>query len=633
MGYFDDPNMMAYLGMMAGLGQASAPSRLPVPLGVVMGDAAQGLMGGVAAGNQSRLSQQEAAGKRIGNLNDMLTLNMWRKAFGQPELDDSNLYGATGSSPGGEPQENSSAAGARRFATASSAPFGVPTADPAAREDDAESGSSAPGDGPLPLAFKGAGGYGSAAPDTVAPDRPSPMGAPGGGAGSGPGSAPGPMPFGLAPGAGGAPAGGGAPGTFMGLRLPSGMSPMAYMALSRMNPAAAARVLGNQYPGPTDYERARAYASGPGASDPLAAEAAAKAAGINPSPDLRPGGAALLFDPATRTYKPAYQQPQLPEGSIYQDGKAVPVPGADARLSAVERIKQGAIGDREKDVRKFASSLEFGDLGPAGAGAGGKSPGGAPGPASGGRGAATSGAAGGVAGIDRPYTTPGGTTIPPLKEQAPIPHDEASLRAAIPAWQKKDEAFNEPIGTAQQAIERLQQIAGAFKLTESGAFATDKAQLGAAAKALGLTLPQNWTGDVTAVQTALHENAVKTLQSLKAVTSRFTQMEFKTLSQQSEHPDLQPGANLKMLSEDIGAMRQEIAAGQDWRTAKFFGWRNPIDFDTAWKTANPVDNFIGAAEKEIGPLKGMPGGPGGKPAPGPKPDFIWDPVKGLQKAQ
>ena len=43
---FADPNTMALMGAIAGMGQAAAPSRLPVPFGMAMGGAMSGMMGG-----------------------------------------------------------------------------------------------------------------------------------------------------------------------------------------------------------------------------------------------------------------------------------------------------------------------------------------------------------------------------------------------------------------------------------------------------------------------------------------------------------------------------------------------------------------------------------------------------------
>src|SRR6266567_882830 len=75
MGFFDNfdlsnpnnPQTMGLLGLLAGLGQASAPSRLPVTMGSVLGSAAAGFAGGAAQGQQGQLRQQEITSGAIKN--------------------------------------------------------------------------------------------------------------------------------------------------------------------------------------------------------------------------------------------------------------------------------------------------------------------------------------------------------------------------------------------------------------------------------------------------------------------------------------------------------------------------------------------------------------------------------------
>ena len=69
-------NNPAILGLLAGLGQAAAPSRMPVPFGSVIGQAAGGLLGGQRAGlemqgQQQKLTQGNAA---LGQLLDQMKM-------------------------------------------------------------------------------------------------------------------------------------------------------------------------------------------------------------------------------------------------------------------------------------------------------------------------------------------------------------------------------------------------------------------------------------------------------------------------------------------------------------------------------------------------------------------------------
>jgi soluble lytic murein transglycosylase-like protein len=75
MGFFDNfsltdptqPGTMSLLGLLAGLGQASAPSRLPVTMGSVIGQAAGGLGAGMVQGQQAQLRQQEITSGALKN--------------------------------------------------------------------------------------------------------------------------------------------------------------------------------------------------------------------------------------------------------------------------------------------------------------------------------------------------------------------------------------------------------------------------------------------------------------------------------------------------------------------------------------------------------------------------------------
>lgn len=56
---FSDPNTLALLGATAALGQASMPSRLPIPTGAILAQAAGAMGPAAAAGYKSRLEQAQ----------------------------------------------------------------------------------------------------------------------------------------------------------------------------------------------------------------------------------------------------------------------------------------------------------------------------------------------------------------------------------------------------------------------------------------------------------------------------------------------------------------------------------------------------------------------------------------------
>lgn len=214
------------------------------------------------------------------------------------------------------------------------------------------------------------------------------------------------------------------------------------------------------------------------------------------------------------------------------------------------------------------------------------------------------------------------TVIPALKDQGPIDRSPASLKENIPAWQKTVAGWNTGLKAAQEADQRLATVETALKTVQSGWGTTQKAAVNAAAKSLGLPeiLPNAKPADVEKI---FHEASIETLKRLQATMqgtgSRIAVAEFNTLTKQGLNPDLQPEANLQMIAEDRGALRQSMDLPRDWAMAKSqYGWENPQAFERAWYDKNGLSGYVNTTKKEIGPLKGMEGnraGPAGaKPA-------------------
>jgi hypothetical protein len=288
---------------------------------------------------------------------------------------------------------------------------------------------------------------------------------------------------------------------------------------------------------------------------------------------------------------PAGAPSGIPGADLPTRVKTVPItpnPTFDQRYGAIGdlpgQIAQAA-GFKEHEVKAAAAGVEYGDfLRPKPVGQG--------------------------PGQTEPVPTARGTVIPPYAEQAPLPKAPKEIDSVLGTWQKTKTDWNQGLNAGQQAEQRLQTIANTFKSMQTGSFNTEKAQLSAALKAVGINIPDKVLGDPAAVQLALHENYVETIQQLKAATPRFTQMEFKALSQNKEHPDLQPAANLQMLAEDIGTLRQARDLPTDFVEAQRHGWRDPQSFEQSWLRANPIQRYVDKVKTEIGPLRGMPGNTG-----------------------
>jgi hypothetical protein len=211
-------------------------------------------------------------------------------------------------------------------------------------------------------------------------------------------------------------------------------------------------------------------------------------------------------------------------------------------------------------------------------------------------------------GQTEPLTTARGTTIPALTDQAPVPTNPAQLKTKVPEWQKTASQWTDALKSGQLAEQRLNTIAGAFKAIQTGSFTTDRADWAAKIRALGMNgLADRIMAHPEQAQLGLHENYAETMEQLKANTARFTQQEFKITSENKQHPNLQPEANLQMLAEDLGPIRQTRDLATDWTAAQRQGWRDPQSFESAWLRQNKLSDYVKRAKDEIGPLKGMPG--------------------------
>lgn len=203
------------------------------------------------------------------------------------------------------------------------------------------------------------------------------------------------------------------------------------------------------------------------------------------------------------------------------------------------------------------------------------------------------------------------STIPDVSEAAPIPKSEIYLKDRIPQWTKQEDDWADALPSNVVGEQRALAIADAFKATQSGHWATEKSEIAAKLKAVGYDVGKNsWFGDPAQVQTALKDNFSSTLAQIRAFTSRPAAVEVQLAQKNFANPDLQPQANLNIIGQTVGSLRWERALMNDWAKAKGQGWQDPQDFQRAWVQKNPVQNYIDAATKDIGPLKGMKGAPG-----------------------
>lgn len=207
-----------------------------------------------------------------------------------------------------------------------------------------------------------------------------------------------------------------------------------------------------------------------------------------------------------------------------------------------------------------------------------------------------------------------GTVIPAPKGQIPMKIGSAPN----PEWIKEEQSWSSTLPMNYQTEQKLLTLGNALKMTQSGMWADHKADVYAAMKALHIPISNSMQNDVSAVQTIIHENMLSTLGTLKETMagtgSRMTQMEFDRISKAMTNAGIQPEANQQILAEAIGTLRQNRALVNSWQEAKTSGWSNPFAYQQSWLAKNPTSGFVEQSRSDLGPLKGMTGAK--PPAPG-----------------
>lgn len=81
-GSLTDPSTMALLSAMQGVGQYAGSSRLPITTGEVLGGLGGGLLGGIRAGQQYQLGQEQQTAAALANAQALDQLRMWQAGTG-----------------------------------------------------------------------------------------------------------------------------------------------------------------------------------------------------------------------------------------------------------------------------------------------------------------------------------------------------------------------------------------------------------------------------------------------------------------------------------------------------------------------------------------------------------------------
>ncbi len=360
---------------------------------------------------------------------------------------------------------------------------------------------------------------------------------------------------------------------------------------------------------------------------------------------VRPGAALTYFNFSTGKQETLYQQPEMPKGTLYDQAtnSIVQVRGGTAAIEAsagaesrgksqgelpAELTKIGATGEQARTTAGFQKGLDVAtDLVPsydpatqtttmvtkAEALARTKEGKGVTAPPVSGAAAPSQGNIGQQ--NDGSFKTTDGTTIPaPPKTAATSGGFQSAPSEAQKATQSTYpeiiKGWQESVQPAAQAEQRFTAMADALKATQSGAWASTKAEIGRQLIAAGMSADtvKNLTNidDPAQAQIVLKNNFGAALSELGASKlGRITQNEIFALQKNLSNPDLEPGANLAIIAQGIGIARFQQHLANDWNTAIRMGYADPLTYQEQWMKANPLQKFIDGAAKEIGPLKGM----------------------------
>lgn len=199
------------------------------------------------------------------------------------------------------------------------------------------------------------------------------------------------------------------------------------------------------------------------------------------------------------------------------------------------------------------------------------------------------------------------TTMPAYSEQTalrasdPKAFDDMSKEFRTTTAKLADTAPD--IQTSMQLLNSMAQI---FKTYQSGFGAEHFSEALAAMRAIGIDTSS--VHDPAQMQELLKTNFAASLAKMKATgLTRWTQMELKSTSQNFAGPNMQPGANFKIITDDMGKMMQSQAFLQDWMQYRQQapGVVDPHDFENAWYNKNPLQSFVDRAKIQVGPFKGM----------------------------
>jgi hypothetical protein len=191
-------------------------------------------------------------------------------------------------------------------------------------------------------------------------------------------------------------------------------------------------------------------------------------------------------------------------------------------------------------------------------------------------------------------------------EGAPGVRESETLTAVQPEAAKalwaEQRTMSDQYDQRQVARQRLHDIQGIMQALQTGTWATEKADIQAKLRAIGIDTPDTSTWNAAMVQRFSKDAQANVFDQVKAVGGRPMVAEISGLKAANANPELQPAANARITAQGLGILDRADKHFED-----FTAWhqQHPTAYDTsefekAWKKENPLENFVNAEEKAFG---------------------------------
>jgi hypothetical protein len=192
-----------------------------------------------------------------------------------------------------------------------------------------------------------------------------------------------------------------------------------------------------------------------------------------------------------------------------------------------------------------------------------------------------------------------GQPIPGIQDVKAIQAVQPEAAKALWSEQAK---MSDQYDDRQVARQRLNDIQDIMQSLQTGAWATDKADIQSKLRSLGVDVPDSATWNAGAVQRFSKNATANVFAQLKDVGGRPMVAEIRGLQESNANPDLTPEANARIVTQGLGILDREDAHYQDYTT---WHHQNPAAYDTSefeksWKQANPLEKFVNAQMKHFG---------------------------------